>query len=391
MIKEKNKIARQSAIVFVCDFPQGLALRVLDVYNFFRRHPRIILVRRTPQISIDRRLVLLSETIPLPMLTLERRDPLGRVLAITAALGYLLYSLVLYVRLRRIKANIRLVHAHYIFPQGLLGLLLARFLRVPLVVTASGTDVNLMMPSSSILRAACFFVLRNAYATVAVSKPLQNRLRQYQVPNCVYIPNSIDVDSIPPVKESNAETWLLFVGSMTENKQPFVMLRAFRRVLEQEPTTILIMCGDGPLRGAVEQEIRERNLQDNVKFFPRLSPMRLNEVRSRASVFVLPSLSEGLSLALLEALAAGQIVVASRNESHAAILEQGVNALLFEPGDSEQLAQQILLAISNKAVRSRISRAARHLCTTQFSSAVVANQVEDLYLRAISNHLTKVS
>jgi glycosyltransferase involved in cell wall biosynthesis len=114
-----------------------------------------------------------------------------------------------------------------------------------------------------------------------------------------------------------------------------------------------------------------------------MSPQSVTALYSQANVFVLPSVSEGLSLALLEAMAAGKAIIASRNESHQAILKHGENSLLFEVDNCEELTMQIVLALTNGRLRYKISESARQLCEKQFSNELVAKELENLYLRAI--------
>jgi glycosyltransferase involved in cell wall biosynthesis len=139
----------------------------------------------------------------------------------------------------------------------------------------------------------------------------------------------------------------------------------------------------------VRREIVTRGLTERVMCIPDLDRHKLNRIRANTQLFVLPSASEGLSLALLEAMAAGQVVIASRNESHEAVLRNGENALLFATDDSEELARQIMLAIGDRALRRRISKSAKTLLEKEFSNTVVAGRIEDLYLKALDQHRTK--
>lgn len=375
----------------MCDFSTGLTNRILDVYRSFRQPPDIILARRGDDISVDPPLSARTEVIPLPIVGLnqefrsQNRTPnfANRFAAISCAIGYLLYSLVLYFKMQRSSKTIRLVHAQFIFPHGLFGLLLARLSRVPLIVTAQGQDVSVQMRNSILLRVASLIVLRRANLTIAVSKPIQRILRQFGV-SSIYLPNSVDTASIRPHRRLNNENSILFVGTMIERKQPLLLLRAFEIIADQVPAATLVMCGDGPLEDCLRKEVEKKGLQKRVKLLSYASEPTLMDLRSRAGIFVLPSLSEGTSLALLEAMAAGQAVIVSRNESHAAILEHRVNGLFFEVGNAEELAKQILLVMADKELRSRMSKSARHLCETQFSNAIVAKQLEDLYLTALA-------
>jgi glycosyltransferase involved in cell wall biosynthesis len=83
-------------------------------------------------------------------------------------------------------------------------------------------------------------------------------------------------------------------------------------------------------------------------------------------------------------MAAGKAIVASRNESHQAILKHGENSLLFEVDNCEELALQVLRVVTDEKLRHRISESARQLCEKQFSNEFVAKKLENLYLTALN-------
>lgn len=375
---------RRYSILLVCDFPRGLTNRILDVFGFFRQPPHIILVRRGGDISVDPRLSVRTEVIPFPIIG-ERGDLSTSLLgaAISSVIGYLLYSFVLYPKMQHSRETIRLVHAQFVFPQGLFGLLLARLLRVPLIITAQGLDVDIHMRNNALLRAVYLIVLRRADLIIAVSKHMQRILHQLNI-SSIYLPNSVDTDSIRPSRKLGNENSILFVAAMIERKQPLLLLHAFERIVEQVPTATLVMCGKGPLEDRIRKEVEKKRLQEKVKLLSYVNEQTLKDLLSHVGIFVLPSLNEGTSLALLEAMAAGLPVIVSRNESHVSILEHGVNGLLFEMGNVEELAKQILLVIADKRLRSRLSKSARYLCETRFSNAIIGRRLENLYLRAIT-------
>jgi glycosyltransferase involved in cell wall biosynthesis len=356
----------------------------MDVYRFFSKPPEILLVRRGTMPADHRLSSGLSvalEVVPLPVKGLEDLGFVARFLAVFFAIIYLLYAMVVYLRVRIYVGAIQVVHAHYIFPQGLFGLFLSRLLGVPLIVTVTGHDVNRMMSGGIALRAACLWVLRRAYTTIAVSRPIQSRLSTFGLRNSVYIPNSVDT-SVVPIEHCHNQYTLMFVGKLTNNKRPLVLVEAFGEVVRRVPEALLLMIGDGPLRESVRKEIIEMGLEERVMLFQNVSPQRVDHLRSQAAIFVLPSASEGLSLALLEAMARGQIIIASRNESHASFLTSE-NGLLFEVDSVQDLARQILLAISDDDLRLRLSSSARHTCETEFSNAVVSPKLESVYREAV--------
>jgi glycosyltransferase involved in cell wall biosynthesis len=172
---------------------------------------------------------------------------------------------------------------------------------------------------------------------------------------------------------------------MMSAKRPILLLRAFERVVARVPEAALIMVGRGPLREAVEKNIRERKLDDKVRLIPVATPGFVIGLLSRVQVFVLPSQSEGLSNALLEAMAAGKAIVASDNESHRAMFRNGDNALLFRLDDHEDLAEKITLILTDRRLRSRLSRSARELCVQRFSTTQLGPKLENLYLATVQS------
>jgi glycosyltransferase involved in cell wall biosynthesis len=343
----------------------------------------MILARRGGQISLDPTIVVHTRIIPLPVKVHERNEFDQLVLRSLLTVAYLLFAFVVYAKIRAVRDQIRVVHAHYILPQGLFGLILSRLLRVPLVVSAVGQDVNEDMKNVILGRISCF-VLSRATVTIAVSRPLKRVLERHGITNCVYLPNSVDTDSFRPRDEALPSQSVLFVGSMTERKRPLCLLRAFEKVIAAVPEATLVMVGSGPLKQLTLEEIGKKKLSDKVKLYPHVSFTTLQELLSRAAVFVLPSQYEGLSLALLEAMSAGKVIVASANQSNSDILQHGSNALLFPPDNGEELAKQIVSALKNKQLCLKLSRSARALCLREFSNNVVGPRLEEIYLKTPS-------
>ena len=366
------------AIVLVCDFPIGLCSRIVHGYKFFRVPPRLILITRANFPARSSTPVVSIEKMPFPISTL-RGQASSRIKAAWFAALYLLYAPITYLRIRDEKRRITLVHAHSVLSQGLFGLILARLLGKPLVVTAIGTDVNWIMRQNRLFKAVSIFVMKRACTTVVISKPLRAHLLNLGVSNLRYIPSSVDTKSIPSVSKSRDDRCILFASTMDDNKRPLFLLHAFERVLDQVRSAKLFMCGNGPLRASVEQEVKKRNLADSVTVMPSLKPATLDELRSRIGIFVLPSLDEGLSLSLLEALAARQLVIATRNESNSSFLKHEDTALLFNSGSVVQLSEMLVRALTDEQLRDTVSKRGQELVKRHFSIEDTSRRLEDLY------------
>jgi len=374
------------SLVLVSDAGPGLATRELDIYRFFRKPPRVVLARRGASFPIDRRIVVQPEIIHLPVIGLEDKRLSNKFLAGISVIGYLLHAVRLAVRLRRRKFNIQLVDAHVVLPQGLFGLILARLCRVPLVIEATGTDVNQEMRKNAALRAICRLVLARANAIIAPTRSLQRGLRVFGNTESVYLPNSVDTISIFPTSTPPKDNSILFVGRMTENKRPLLLLRSFEKVSARIADATLTMCGDGPLMEAVQKRILQKQLDGKVRVISHATPRGVIELLSQAEIFVLPSESEGMSFALLEAMASGKTIVASSNESHREVFQDKHGALLFQLDDEQDLAEQIISALTNRHLRSESSHFARELCVREFSNSEVGPRREKIYLEAIQSY-----
>jgi glycosyltransferase involved in cell wall biosynthesis len=233
------------------------------------------------------------------------------------------------------------------------------------------------------LKPLASLVLEHADAVVAVSKPIHKVLLRYGIFRSVFIPNCIDPFSVSVTDVETFSKSILFIGTLTERKRPFLLLQGFQRILAQVPDAQLTMVGDGPLKDAILDKIEELGLQLNVRLQSHVSKGHLDRLRAESAIFVLPSTSEGLSLALLEAMAAGQAIVASRNESHEAVLDHGKTALMFEVDDVQDLASNLTRVLKDKHLRTTISSGARRLCIETYSNSYAADQLESLYEKII--------
>jgi glycosyltransferase involved in cell wall biosynthesis len=192
------------------------------------------------------------------------------------------------------------VYAHFLVPTGLLAALASR---APLVVTAHGRDVRNIGAFPGI-RAATRYVVRRAAAVVAVSHYLRHELEtkvpeargKVQVVDC-----GVDLERFRVESAPDGPTAYLCVGSLIERKNVVRLTHAFERV----GSGTLTFVGDGPLRGAVEG-------RPGVTVTGRVAHSEIPTWVAHAHVVCQPSLIEPFGLALLEGMAAGRSVVATR-------------------------------------------------------------------------------
>ena len=161
--------------------------------------------------------------------------------------------------------------------------------------------------------------------------------------------NGAQLESLvgPPANPGSALPRVRFgiAARMVAAKDHFTLLRAFSVVAKEIPEAELQIAGDGPLRARIESLARELNLTKSVTFLGALP--NTAQFLSQLDIFVLSSLSEGLPLAILEAMAAGLPVVATRAGGTGEAAMDGKNAYLAAVGDPNGLAQAMIRMARN--------------------------------------------
>jgi glycosyltransferase involved in cell wall biosynthesis len=176
------------------------------------------------------------------------------------------------------------------------------------------------------------------------------------------IPNPVEIDRLRQLaQEAVDHPWLnepipvlLAMGRLTRAKGFPVLLEAFARVLAHTPARLMIL-GQGPMKTELEDQIRQLKITDHVwmpGFLANPYPYL-----SRATLFVLSSLWEGLPNALLEAMALGKPVIATTcNDSINQLIHDGINGIVIPPGDVPSLAKAIRTLLTDAEQRERFAR-----------------------------------
>jgi len=197
------------------------------------------------------------------------------------------------------------------------------------------------------------------------------------------IPNPIK-DEFFNVQPSLQNFNIIYVGGLKPKKGISTLIEAFAEVAKVIPDARLILVGDGPLRPDIEKQIRELGLENKVLITSFIPNSQIPKILEKASVFVLPSYAEGLSNALLQAMAAGLPCIASDIEENREIIQHEVNGLLFPVGDSKALAETLIQVLTDKELALKIGRNAR-----ESVKHLKLKNVINLYLRAFLCSLRK--
>jgi glycosyltransferase involved in cell wall biosynthesis len=199
----------------------------------------------------------------------------------------------------------------------------------------------------------------------------------------VEIPNGVVV---PPMTESfdavSARRVVLFVGRLHEQKNLDVLIRAARVIEDRRPGAAIVrLVGDGPERARLEALSAASGLGGVVDFAG--SSDAVEEELRAAAVFVLPSSAEGLSNALLEAMAAALAVVVSDIPGNRDVVTHEVDGLCVPPGDHEAVAEAIISLLDDPVLARRLGTAAREHAQSRYGADAVARRYLQVYAELV--------
>ncbi len=288
-----------------------------------------------------------------------------------------------------------IVHAHNIFfTTSLLGVLTKILYKRKLVLTAHlGSVRNLALTGyMKAYAVTCYehLVGRVMFAVsdaiTAVSKSVQNHIVSLGAPpeKTVLIPNGVDIDEFQPanVHYDNNHVNVISVGRLLPNKGFEYLVEAANLVVAKKPIGVKFrIVGEGPHKKHLEDLVRSKGLKRYFEFMGKVS--RVSDVFKEGGIFVRPSLTEGMPLTVLEAMASQLPIIATRVAGTPEIITHNETGLLVDPGNAHQLADAILLLCNSPEFAEKLGRKAREFIERnykqQYSWDTIARKYLSLY------------
>ena len=311
----------------------------------------------------------------LPKVSCEKGFHIYRLPKIkTRFIGDLIFWASIVWTLRKVKPNI--VHAQSL-GIGIPALLSSRLLNLPYVIYGRGSDVYL---PAQFIKLTAKAVLKNANAAIALTEHMKGVMQSTYSRDVVVVPNGISIreGSGRQRDRGNTNMRVLFVGRLHPVKGTRYLLDAINIVHEELPEVKLILVGDGEEREHLENLTDNLELRECVEFVGRVQHERVLDYMDQAEVFVLPSLSEGFPVTILEAMASGLPVVATRVGGIPDIIEDSINGYLVDTMDQEQIAEALLRLLQNEELRKGISDKNRETAE-KYQWDTVAATLEGIY------------
>jgi glycosyltransferase involved in cell wall biosynthesis len=274
------------------------------------------------------------------------------------------------------QLRIDVLHTH-MFYTNLYGTLAARMAKVPVVITAEhGKNLwkntfhhwierNIISPGSAVRICASEDILC-----------IRRDMEGISPDKLMYIPNGTEIPA-PVIRSDSRPVIIGTVGRFVAAKDYLTLIRAAAILRDASCEFRLYLIGDGPIRSELEREIAALELQPFVQM-----PGFQHDVGSwlaRFDMFVMSSIREGQPVALLEAMASGLPVVATRVGGIPSTVQHGREGILVEPGDPAALATALRVLVDNFVKRRRFGEKARERVVREFSIQAVCDRYVKLY------------
>ena len=196
------------------------------------------------------------------------------------------------------------------------------------------------------------------------------------------------MDQLPtPGPSAGSEVRLILVGRLSPEKGIGGLLEALAN-LDARTRPHLVIVGDGPMRAELDQMVIRLGLTDQVTFLGRLAESETLEEIANSDALVLPSFMEGLPIVLMEAMALGKPVIASRVAGIPELVSDGENGLLFTPSNWQELTDKIALLSVDEELQGRLGAKGIERVADEFDIRKSAEKLTRLFRQAASSAAT---
>lgn len=282
------------------------------------------------------------------------------------------------------RHDIEVMHSHE-FTMGTYGAATARFIRLPHVITMHG---GRYFATRRHRRLALRWAIRNSYRTIAVSTSTARDLEQSLgfaqgtvklIPNGHRLGNGNGLQIREELGLTPKDLLVANVGNLYPVKGQDVLVSAASRVLRERPELPLhiAIAGRGEQESTLRSMAQEAGIADRVHLLGFRDD--IPDLLAASDIFALPSRSEGLPLALLEAMSAGTPIIASAVGGIPEVVRDGETALLFPAGSAQDLASALLRLATDRELRSRLAENGRDLAQRRYSPEAMAAAYEAVY------------
>jgi len=265
------------------------------------------------------------------------------------------------------------------FPQGLIGILLKSFFRIPVATRVYSIDFITATKIGPFMTSVLKIILRKSNSII----PNSDYTSEF-IPDRMGLHNKIFTvregfritGSTKEKKTISEKIKLLTVARLVERKGIRFLIQAMKHVTEKYPNVKLVIVGEGPDHPTYEKLTRQLELQHNIVFTGRVSNQELVEHYTTSDIFILPSTEEALGVVLLEAMYHGLPVVASNVGGIPEIVTNQETGILTTPGSPKAISEAILSLIERPKQRRFFSERGKRHVLENFTWGKIASAFE---------------
>lgn len=308
------------------------------------------------------------------------------------------------------KAKIDLVHFMTPFTISVFGILVARFLRIPLIGTYHTfvSELNYIRqffpyagPSMQKVawRFTNTFYNRSELITCPTEMARDELIKNGAKPEVLAVSNGIKLDSFDNSKSAIVKDLynkdgdiVLYVGRIAPEKSMDILLEAFKGICEEDDTTKFVVVGDGPSLDECKDYVNKNKLEDRI-FFLGLIPtaeLKKSGLFGASKVFATASTTETQSITVLEAEANGIPAIGPAAKGILNVIEDGVSGYLVEPNSVEEIKTRIQSILSDDDLYRRLSKGAVEVAKVHDFEVILKEWI-DRYSSVIDNYRAKRS
>jgi len=304
-------------------------------------------------------------------------------------LGAFVFLVALCWYLYKQRTRIKIIHTFQVGYSSAAAIVMGKLLSKPTILNLSGSgiDGDIMRHKRTPWGRLFLFFCRSASRIVILNTEMYQELKSiaYVDTSIVKIPNGVDLATYRGT--DNKQLWkkkigidtekvILYTGRLAAEKGVAFLIRAYAALSLPQPTKLYIL-GAGPQLSALQKFLRQHNLLSTVTILPPVEDIL--PFLYGADIFVMPSRSEGLSNSILEAMACGLPVIATRVEGNTDLIEDGVNGLLVAPDDEGNLVNALTQLLTRPEKAAALGQRARQMVCEKYDLQSMVGQYSALY------------
>jgi len=360
-------VSKYPSLFITSDFPPisgGQSNFLFGLWTNLRPDKTVILAPKVPGSNlIDRNL---------SCLTIRKKWPLGNNNILKIIKTFLILIYVLKIRL---KINFKNLHCGQLFTAGFVGLFLKKIRRLPYILYVHGADL-LEFKNKFLSGKALRKILFNADKVIVNSKFTKTKVMETGVkPEIIKVINpgvsledfEIEIDTEKFKKELNLEEKkiILTVSRLVERKGHDMVLSAMPKIIKEIPNVHYLILGEGPNKAKLKKMTEEMGVDNYVTFLGFIPDSEVPLYYAICDVLVMISREikekgdvEGFGIVYLEANAMKKPVVAGKSGGVEDAVENGVNGLLVDPEDVDQIGRAIIRILKDDGLRNELGEKA---------------------------------